>query len=548
MNKRLHVIFVGVTLIIGIILSVFGALSFNPVNLIFNNEPYTEWHSGWQRIYPDGTTEEIFIPCTVDAAPNEPVIIENVIPDDYVPNRSVSLRLTMQELKVELDGEVLFNLEHDEEYLTKSVGSSWQVVNLPYGNEGKTIRITLTSPYEMSSGTINNINMGTKCAVSFAIFKAHFPRLFVSFFILLFGVLFLILGYVFRTLGSSVARITYLGLFAILISIWLMCESRTLQFFTGNHFIVTTLVFIVLMLAPLPMLMYLESAYEMHHKNFYPHLIWIFIANFFICSFLQFAGIADFFETVLVTHSLIGIAIVCFICSTVYEVVKHKNEAALANLISISVLCFFSALELFNFYAGSFAYVTDFFAAGVMVYIFLLCFDTYRYVHTLFEKSAEAKHFERLANFDALTQGRNRLSFDRDLENLWKKETIPEMWLCFFDLNDLKSINDTFGHHIGDLALKQTYECISKAFGSDESCYRVGGDEFACIFTGSFDALTSRLNIFNDNIESVAHKVAFPFNIATGYVSIDRNKYASAEDMLIDADMKMYADKSIKKH
>ena len=63
---------------------------------------------------------------------------------------------------------------------------------------------------------------------------------------------------------------------------------------------------------------------------------------------------------------------------------------------------------------------------------------------------------------------------------------------------------------VGDLALKQTYECISKAFGSDESCYRVGGDEFACIFTGSFDALTSRLNIFNDNI-NIKFNIKFNF-------------------------------------
>ena len=122
------------------------------------------------------------------------------------------------------------------------------------------------------------------------------------------------------------------------------------------------------------------------------------------------------------------------------------------------------------------------------------------------------------------------------------------MWLCFFDLNDLKMINDTFGHHIGDMALKQTFECISKAFDSSENCYRVGGDEFACLFTGTFEGLSSRLNLFRDSIESVSKKVAFPFNIATGYVAFDRQKYASVDDMLIDVDTKMYEDKSNKKN
>ena len=547
MNKKLQITFTCLAITIGILMTLFGAAVFSPVDLSFNNEEFIDWNDGWVHI-KDGSATPVFLPCSVDAEPYEEVVIENTVPDIFIPNRSISLRLTMQELKVELDGEVIFEYAHDDSYLADSVGSSWQIIKLPYGCEGKTVRITLTSPYKMSSGTINSINLGSKSAVTFAIFKQHFPRMFIAILIMLFGALFLILGYVFRALGSDVARITYLGWFAILVAIWLLCESRMLQFFTGNHFIITNLVFIAIMLVPLPLLMYLESAYEMHQKSFYPHFIWAFIINFFVCISLQITGILDFFQTVISTHLLIMLGMIYFICTALYEAVKYKNEGAIANLISVSVLCFFSSLELFNFYAGSFAYVTDFFAAGIMVYVFLLCFDTYKYVHRLFEKSAEAKHFERLANFDALTQGRNRLSFDNDIAQLWKKENIPEMWLCFFDLNDLKMINDTFGHHIGDMALKQTFECISKAFDSSENCYRVGGDEFACLFTGTFEGLSSRLNLFRDSIESVSKKVAFPFNIATGYVAFDRQKYASVDDMLIDVDTKMYEDKSNKKN
>jgi len=546
-NKKLSVAFMCIAIIIGVLMSVFGSVVYSPADLSFDNESYIDWNEGWVHIR-NGQSTPVLLPTSVDAEPDEAVVIENVIPEDFIPNRSLSIRLTMQELKVEVGGQVIFEYVHDESYLAESVGSSWQIIQLPQDCEGETIRITLTSPYSMSSGTINNIRLGSKSAVTFAIFKQHFPRLFIAILIMLFGALFLILGYVFRYLGSDVARITYLGWFAILVAIWLMCESRMLQFFTGNHFVITNLVFIAIMLVPLPLLMYLESAYEMHTKSLYPHFIWAFILNFFICLFLQLTGALDFFQTVLSTHLLIIIAMIYFVFTAVYEAVKYKNEGAISSLISVSVLCFFSALELFNFYAGSFAYVTDFFAAGIMVFVFLLCFDTYKYVHSLFEKSAEAKHFERLANFDALTHGRNRLSFDNDLAQLWKMENIPEMWLCFFDLNDLKLINDTFGHHIGDMALKQTYECISKAFGGDEHCYRVGGDEFACIFSGSFETFSGKLAMFSDIIDSAAKRVAFPFSIATGYVSVDRAKYPSVDDMLIDADMNMYADKSEKKH
>lgn len=547
MNKKLRITFMCIAIVIGILLSAFGTVIFDPVDISFDTEQSFNWNEGWVHV-KDGVETPILLPTSVEADRDEPVVIENTVPDFFIPNRSIMLRLTMQELKVEVGDEVIFEYVHSDKFLAETVGSSWQIVRLPQGCEGETIRITVTSPYKMSSGTINNILLGSKSAVTFAIFKQHFPRMFISILIMLFGILFIILGFVFRSLGSDVARITYLGWFTMLVSIWLLCESRMLQFFTGNHFLITNLVFIAIMLVPLPLLMYVESSYTMHMKSYYPHLIWAGIINFFVCVFLQLTGIADFFQTVFITHFLIVICMVYFISTTIYEAVKYKNSDAVSNLISISVLCFFCMLELFNFYAGSFAYVTDFFAAGIMVYVIMLCYDTYKYVIYLFEKSAEARHFERLANFDALTHGRNRLSFTNDLSNLWCDNDRGEMWLCFFDLNDLKLINDTFGHHIGDMALKQTYECISRAFDTSENCYRVGGDEFACIFKGSFQDFSSRLSYFNDCIISEAKKVAFPFNIATGYVAVDSNKYASVDEMLIDVDKKMYADKLSKKN
>ena len=61
----------------------------------------------------------------------------------------------------------------------------------------------------------------------------------------------------------------------------------------------------------------------------------------------------------------------------------------------------------------------------------------------------------------------------------------PPKQLAFvlFDIDDLKQVNDTLGHHVGDQAIYTASQCIRSAFGQAVRCYRIGGDEFAVILT-----------------------------------------------------------------
>jgi diguanylate cyclase (GGDEF)-like protein len=53
--------------------------------------------------------------------------------------------------------------------------------------------------------------------------------------------------------------------------------------------------------------------------------------------------------------------------------------------------------------------------------------------------------------------------------------------LIFLDLDDFKSINDTYGHLVGSAALHHTAKVINSAIRAVDSAYRFGGDEFAVL-------------------------------------------------------------------
>ena len=86
---------------------------------------------------------------------------------------------------------------------------------------------------------------------------------------------------------------------------------------------------------------------------------------------------------------------------------------------------------------------------------------------------------ERRASVDALTELPNRASYDAALKRLSCDE--PGMWaIMIVDLDNLKTINDTFGHQAGDELLQSVAQRIRKNALPDPA-FRLGGDEFAVI-------------------------------------------------------------------
>jgi diguanylate cyclase (GGDEF)-like protein len=94
----------------------------------------------------------------------------------------------------------------------------------------------------------------------------------------------------------------------------------------------------------------------------------------------------------------------------------------------------------------------------------------------------EAK-LEDIALRDDLTQLQNRRFFYERLEQEVKRteESRRQMSIAMIDVDDLKSINDEFGHQVGDVILRQFARILNATVGPDDITARLGGDEFAVI-------------------------------------------------------------------
>lgn len=97
------------------------------------------------------------------------------------------------------------------------------------------------------------------------------------------------------------------------------------------------------------------------------------------------------------------------------------------------------------------------------------------------KREAEQDHY--LAYHDVLTGLQNRAVYPLVLEQaiLRARATRSMFALLFLDLNDFKEINDTFGHHWGDLLLKAVAQRLISSVRKDDVVVRMGGDEFAVL-------------------------------------------------------------------
>jgi diguanylate cyclase (GGDEF)-like protein/PAS domain S-box-containing protein len=165
------------------------------------------------------------------------------------------------------------------------------------------------------------------------------------------------------------------------------------------------------------------------------------------------------------------------------------------------------------------------------------------------ERRLAAARIQHLAHHDSLTDLPNRVLFQERLRQALAqgKRSGWMLGLLFLDLDKFKDINDTLGHHVGDLLLKAVAKRLKRCVRETDTVARLGGDEFAIILTNLEDAEgASRV------AETIISTIADPFGLEDHEVltstsigiTIYPNDAMDSEQLLKNADLAMFRSKA----
>jgi len=153
---------------------------------------------------------------------------------------------------------------------------------------------------------------------------------------------------------------------------------------------------------------------------------------------------------------------------------------------------------------------------------------------------------------DELTSLYNRRGFFALVDQLLKvsRRVKEGLFLLYADVDNLKAINDTYGHREGDMVLVEIAHILKENYRESDIIARIGGDEFVVIPVGSEGddtaVITARLKKCID-IHNAEVKRRYNVSISTGISYYDPLNPCSVHELLARGDQAMYEEKNLKR-
>lgn len=169
-------------------------------------------------------------------------------------------------------------------------------------------------------------------------------------------------------------------------------------------------------------------------------------------------------------------------------------------------------------------------------------------IHQRLELNRMNRKLHQLYTRDSLTGICNRCGYSEEADRFYQSHN-GMIYVVYLDVDNLKMVNDTYGHKIGDYVIQIAADAMKFAFDEGEILVRMGGDEFLVI--GSFEMeekVLGKMSRIDEFLNQYVKDKQLPFSltISKGYV-YNAEKQVSVEELVQAADHLMYVNKQKRK-
>lgn len=310
-----------------------------PMENSSDNSTFCNFESDWVRVMPDGLEVPVTVPGECEAEQGTWVTIKTTLSQEQ-EDTWLCLRSMQQDLQIFVGDELRKEYSTlDTQPVGKTSTMTYVFFPLYESDAGKEMRISFMSD-SFYAGYVSQIYMGEKFDITKHFYSLYVPGMVVAVLLFLVG-LFVVGGSVFvQIIYKKKAELLHLGNVLLLVSTWLIVESKIRQFVFPNSTIAMIMGFLMIALLPYPFMSYINCVQKRRYNKAYMAVGVATAINYIIVVILQLLNIKDFFETVTSSHVIILILIVIMGITIVRDVIKgyvrEYKEVAIGFALAMS--------------------------------------------------------------------------------------------------------------------------------------------------------------------------------------------------------------------
>lgn len=334
--------------------------------------------------------------------------------------------------------------------------------------------------------------------------------------------------------------------FLILCSVWCFCDSGLARYLSRMSAGVEGISFYAFMTLGIPFARFIANTGSIKKRISMHLVIGGFFVNVVAQTILWAVGAAEFIEMLPATHVLLAVGVVTGAVEMYREYLRSRERQLAIILLAFVMVGFAGTLALVLYWMFEISYYGVIFELGILGFILLLMgYLCVELVDSLRFK-AELRIYERLSREDSMTGLQNRRSFDEYIQAMMesrKEDTDAE--LLFLDMNDLKEVNDQYGHKAGDELIIGAAQCLTETFGPEAACFRLGGDEFCVVIPGSKGQKTDWRESLRKAVEryNQGHRIRVSLAVGSSMLLDENGQVKNLSDWKQEADLQMYEEK-----
>lgn len=467
--------------------------------------------------------------------PGEKFIVEGIIEKGKASCPSIQFYSRNSTFDVFLDDSMIYSY-HKESGI---IGSGYHTIPLNDLKSKGNIRIV----FQVSENEIplrpDSVLFGKQSELTNLLLKTNAITFIMLGFIFVVGLFFIYLFIISDNRNHHIWVQFCFGINAICMSVWVFANSRLLQYFIHEIAIISHIEFQFFYATIITSLIFAKTSFDFlnNFKEINKYLVFSNIAVIAVLDIFNLFESISYRASLPFVHAMIFVNLMVFVLETIQLCFVQKRPL---NYFAISMgFISFFIFAIFEFIFSSLlnpeniAITITYIVYGYFYLMYNIFMTAVNLIRTSHLNKTDNIKLKDLAFKDELTKLNNRTV----LEEVAK--ALKNYTLIIFDLNNLKLLNDSFGHKTGDLILIKFSEILTLTLGEKTTLCRFGGDEFIAIIpTINQLEIESYIQSFEYTIKRTV--LSSDFTISASYGISSTLEADEFDEILKLADKRMY--------